>query len=117
MNCNGCVACAEQPYGVEVHTADGVFVKQMVIPKAGTIVPQHSHVYDHITMLAKGSVLVHAGDMDTAEMRAAPCGILIRAGVKHSFTSMEDGAVLYCIHRERDGGVAILEEHQIVEFV
>ena len=42
----------QQPYGVEIKMADGIFVKQMVLSRAGTMVPQHAHDYDHLSMLA-----------------------------------------------------------------
>lgn len=116
MSCNGCTSCERagiQPYGIEEHTADGVFIKQMVIPKAGTVVPQHSHSYDHTTMLAAGSMLVKSDLMDRAELRHAPAAIFIPARVKHTFTSMVDHTVAYCIHRERDGGASVHEEHQL----
>ena len=36
---------AEQPISTEIHMADGVFVKTMVIHRTGDLVPQHAHTY------------------------------------------------------------------------
>jgi hypothetical protein len=124
MSCGTCQVCESdsiQPFGVEIHTADGIFIKQMVIPKAGTLVPQHSHTYDHTTMLAKGAVHVGVPDAEIPNMRhwklyQAPAGIFIPAGVKHMFRSLDDGCILYCIHKERDGGAAVLDPHELVVF-
>jgi quercetin dioxygenase-like cupin family protein len=103
----------EQPYGVEIKMADGIFVKQMAIPRAGTIIPQHSHKYDHLSMLARGSVRVWRDGADKGVFHA-PTGITIPAGCKHTFRSLEDNTVLYCVHRiDRADEVEILEEHQI----
>jgi mannose-6-phosphate isomerase-like protein (cupin superfamily) len=118
MSCGTCTACAAlpdelQPYGVEHATADGIFVKQMVIPKAGTIVPTHAHSYDHTTMVAKGSVDVWA-DGVFQRRYDAPEAIYIPALVKHRIVSLVDDCICYCIHRMRDGGAAVHEEHQIV---
>lgn len=124
MSCGPCQSCESasiQPFGVEIHTADGVFIKQMVIPKAATMVPQHSHQYDHTTMLAKGVVHVGVPDEQMPNFRIwkeyqAPAGIFIPAGVKHTILSLEDDCVLYCIHKERDGGAAVLDPHELVVF-
>jgi quercetin dioxygenase-like cupin family protein len=123
MSCATCpVQCgfgrlpdALQPFGEDFQTADGVFIKQMVIPRSGTIVPQHSHVYDHTTMLAKGILKVEvAGEL--AVVHYAPAAIFIRAGVKHLLTSLEDDTIAYCIHNvSRNGSVEVQEEHQITE--
>lgn len=104
----------EQPYGVEIKMADGIFIKQMAIPKAGTIIPQHSHRYDHVSMLARGSVHV-LRDGNDAGLFYAPTGITIPAGCKHTFRSLEDNTVVYCIHRiDRADEIEILEENRIV---
>lgn len=104
----------EQPFGVEIKMADGIFVKQMVIPRAGTMVPQHAHSYDHLSMLAVGAIRVWqdgalAGDF------TAPAGIPITAGVKHLFLSLLDNTIVYCIHNiSRADHVEIDAEHHIV---
>lgn len=104
----------EQPFGVEIKMADGVFIKQIVIPKAYTYVPQHSHTYDHTSMLAVGAVAVWQDEAFLGR-RQAPCGMTIGAGVKHTFMSLEDSTVIYCIHRiDRMGEIEIAEEHQLI---
>jgi quercetin dioxygenase-like cupin family protein len=118
---SGCESCAkqmvvagEQPFGVEVHVADNVFVKQMVIPKAGTYVPQHAHRYDHLSMLAVGSVKAWADDALLGEFHA-PHGFNIPANVKHTFLALEDQTIIYCIHNAaRSDFAAVLDEHQLV---
>lgn len=100
---------------MEFHSADGVFVKEMRIPKAGTIVAQHSHSYDHTTMLAKGRMRVSVVGQHRTEgaVYQAPAGIFIPAKVMHMLESLEDDTIAYCIHRERDGGAAVEAEHHI----
>lgn len=105
----------EQPISTEIHIADGVFVKTMVVQKAGTLVPQHSHTYDHVSVLVKGSVKLWQDGVPDGEYRA-PVGILIRARKKHLFQALEDGTTVLCVH---DIGTAeaveIAEEHQLTE--
>jgi hypothetical protein len=101
----------EIPEGIEIHTSDGVFIKQMCLPRAGIFIPQHSHTYDHHSMLATGSIRVWRDDKLVGDFKA-PAGILIGAGTKHTFMSLEP-SVVYCIHNiERTGGVDVLEEHE-----
>lgn len=108
------VRAEEQPYGVEIRMADDVFIKQMAIPKAGTYVPQHSHAYDHTSMLAVGSVRVWEDEVLKGDF-TAPTGLFIRAGTKHCFLSLEDNTVVYCIHNVSRGDlVEILEENHIL---
>lgn len=111
MSCAGCAGCVEQPADDVEFTAGGIFVKQMAIAKAGTAIPQHSHAYDHMSMLAAGSVRVWKDGVFDAEY-TAPTGIFITAGVKHAFLSLEDNTVIYCVHKLHSDRVEILEEHQ-----
>jgi quercetin dioxygenase-like cupin family protein len=106
---------AEQPISTEIHIADGVFVKTMVIQKAGTGVPQHAHVYDHVSVLVKGAIKVWRDGVYDGRY-VAPFGIVIPARTKHLFVAEEDGTTVLCVH---DVGAAeaveIAEEHQMVE--
>lgn len=104
----------EQPTEVSIAIADGMFVKHYRIKKAGTYLPQHSHTWDHSTLVCYGSVRVW---MDGTFMGVfeAPSAILIKAGVQHLFEVMEPNTTLACIHRiDRTGEIEIADEHQIV---
>jgi quercetin dioxygenase-like cupin family protein len=105
-------ALAEQPT-VSEFAVDGLFIAQISIAKATTIVPQHSHRYDHLTFLARGSVRVFC-DGSSAREVAAPGAIKIPAGAKHLFETLTDDVLLLCIHNtNRSGAVEVIEEHQI----
>jgi len=88
---------------------DGVFIKQMYLKDAGTIIPQHSHAYDHTSMLARGRIRAWAGDELMGDFEA-PQPIFIKARVKHTFLSLEPETLIYCIHRSQP---IVIEEHQI----
>lgn len=97
----------------EFYDADGIGIKQMHAYKRGTKVPQHSHTYDHTSMLALGKVALYANGVYQGVFRA-PCGILIRAGVKHEFMTLEDNTIIYCIHNiSRTGQIDVQEEHHL----
>lgn len=101
-----------QPGEWEIHTVDGVFIKQMHLPVAGMLVPQHSHTHAHMSMLAHGAVRVGIEGEPAGDFHA-PCGIFIAAGKKHLFESLEPDTVLYCIHNLAH--MEIAEEYQLVE--
>lgn len=109
--CNSCAVRAEcQPYGEEYTAADGVFIKEMRIPKAGTVVPQHSHEYDHTSFVANGSVMFEGRKV------IAPAPLFIPAFKKHTFIALEDDTLVLCIHNvSRTSAVQVFEEHQILE--
>lgn len=95
-SCDGECAKCEIPPGPEWR-ADGVWIKQMLIPKPYDIVPQHSHTYDHISLLAKGSIRAWKDGEFYGDF-TAPEGIFIAAGVKHIFQALEPETIIYCIH-------------------
>ncbi len=91
------------------HVIDGVYTKVFRASKAGTILGQHSHAYDHGTLVANGALRVfldgrEAGDYGAGEM------VLVVAGRKHVFLTLEDDTVAACIHNVRSA-----EEPEIYE--
>ena len=109
-----CYTAAERQPIVTQHEADGVAVVQIEISDRGTVSPQHSHMYSHITMLARGAVRVSC-DGRPAREHQAPAAITIPACTKHLFETLTPDVLLLCIHNTaRGGGIQIVEEHQIV---
>jgi quercetin dioxygenase-like cupin family protein len=109
--CVSCLARAScQPIGREYITSDGkTFVKEMDIAEAGTIIPQHSHPYEHISYVARGAVLFDGRLIRSGTPEAA---ILVPAFKKHTFQAMEPDTLVLCIH---SGTPVIHEEHELVE--
>jgi quercetin dioxygenase-like cupin family protein len=83
---------------IELHTkhhfSDGLYAKQMTLPK-GYFAISHKHNYDHISVLWSGTALVEADGKETTH--TAPAFILIKAGVNHKITAIEE-IVWYCVH-------------------
>lgn len=98
----------------EFHCVDGVFVKQMDLPKAGILVPQHQHKYDHNSLVAAGIVRVWKRDEWLGDYRAPTC-IFIEKETPHTLMSLADNTVVYCIHNvSRSGGtVEITAENRL----
>lgn len=102
-----------QPDSVEFKGADGVLVKSMVCKVAGTVVPQHAHAYDHLSMLAIGAIKVWKDEKYLGTYHA-PAGIEIEAGAKHRFETVTDYTIIYCIHNvSRTDEVDIADRHAL----
>lgn len=108
------VRAVNQPRQTEI-IADGVWINQIEVADAGTVLPQHSHVHPHVTSVTKGSVRLECSGEDPV-VYSAPAQVIIPALVKHLFITLTDDVILLCIHRiDRTGIVEISEEHQIVD--
>ena len=77
-----------------------LWTRQMYFAKAGDANEGHVHNYDHITLLAYGSVRVHV-EGNTTDFKA-PQMIYVKAGKSHFIEALEDGTVAYCVHALRD---------------
>lgn len=75
--------------------------KMMHFKEAGDVEPGHKHLFDHLTLLAQGSLQVTVDDVSTDFK--APHMIYIRAGKYHELKALEAGTLAYCIHAFRDG--------------
>ena len=86
-----------QPETVSVSIYAGIYYKVWRVPDADTIIPQHSHRFDHLTALLHGSVRVWRDDELMGDY-SAPATIRIPAHAMHTFRSLVPGVVLACIH-------------------
>ena len=86
----------------DLKIVDNVFVKMHLFNHVGDTHEGHAHAFDHITLLANGSVkMVH--DNGEAEYKA-PHLIVTPKSIKHQFIALEANTVFCCIHaiREKD---------------
>ena len=76
------------------HFGGGVYAKETFIPEGKWLI-QHTHKFDHLSVLAKGSIeLIVDGKTSTVH---APACLTIAAGKHHGIKSLTD-VVWYCIH-------------------
>jgi len=85
----------------QILIADNVFVKMMYLLKEGDVVNGHAHTFDHITLLAKGRVVMRANGQE--KEHAAPKLIVTPKGIVHEFEALEPDSLLCCVHAIRDG--------------
>jgi hypothetical protein len=103
-----------QPRVTDMITADGILIKQIEIDAIHTVVPQHSHVYDHTSVIL-GSVRVWC-DGELLGDFTGPKMLLIKAGTKHTFLTLTPFVTILCIHNALHPDVAaVLEEHHLVQ--
>ena len=96
----------------KITAAGNLWLRQMVFEKAGDANEGHVHNYDHVTLLAHGSVRVHVNG--NATDFKAPQMIFITKGKNHFIEALEDGTIAYCVHALRDKDTEeILDSDQI----
>jgi hypothetical protein len=98
---------------VAIGVVSNLWSKQMNFLKAGSKEQGHSHLFDHLTLLAAGSLKVTVEGVST-EFKA-PHMIYIKAGKVHELVALEDNTVAYCIHALRDDEGILLDPSMIPE--
>jgi quercetin dioxygenase-like cupin family protein len=79
---------------IKHHFSAGVYAKETLIP-AGQVLVQHKHKFDHLSILASGSIeLMVEGERKIIH---APACLTIEADKHHGVKSLTD-VVWYCIH-------------------
>lgn len=78
-----------------------IWVKQNYLEKAGDTVGGHLHYFDHVSLLAKGSVEVSI-DGKNPHVFNAPTFIVIRKNHRHEIKALEDDTSWYCVFAARD---------------
>jgi hypothetical protein len=93
---------------IEFAEVDDIWVRAYSVKKAQTVIGQHVHVHDHITLVSSGSVRVWQDDTEPTEFHA-PAIITIPAGSRHEFMALTDDVVLCCLHNLRGTGLSTPE--------
>lgn len=79
---------------IEHHFGGGVYAKEARIP-AGRVLTQHRHKFDHLSILATGTVRVTVDGV--AREVTGPACLTIAAGKMHEVAALTD-AVWFCVH-------------------
>ena len=80
-----------------VEEVEGIYFRSILIPKSGTLVPQHAHDHAHATYCGHGKA-VYFVEGDYAGLLAAGHAISVKAGVMHAFLALADDTRLVCVH-------------------
>jgi quercetin dioxygenase-like cupin family protein len=94
-------------FGIDVahHFAHGMYAKEVRMP-ANTSLISHKHNFDHLSVLASGSVLLECDGV--ARTINGPQCITIAAHKKHAVTAITD-AVWYCVHPTNETDETIVD--------
>lgn len=80
----------------KMSAAANLWIRQMYFENAGDKNEPHEHTFDHMTLLAHGSIKVTVDSVST-EFKA-PHIIWVAKGKKHYIEALEAGTVAYCVH-------------------
>ena len=86
--------------------SDGLYAKEMIMP-AGYIAYSHKHPYSHLSILAKGRVILQTEAYNKEYV--APACINIEANTYHQIESLED-CVWFCIHATAETDIDKIDE-------
>lgn len=86
--------------------AGNIFIRTCESPMAkGEVVHGHEHHFDHVTYCANGALSVERegldGRVETTEVRVGDLPLLIKAGVTHKLTALENNTIYHCIYAHR----------------
>ena len=78
-----------------------IWVRQNVLQYAGDSTGGHIHLFDHVSLLATGTVEVQIDD-NSPKQFTAPTFIVIKKERPHRFTAITDDVLWYCVFAIRD---------------
>lgn len=75
----------------------GIYFRSILIPIAGTWIPQHVHKHTHATYCGQGAAAMY---VDGEWVRRVEAGqvVEVKAGKQHSFRAIENNTRLTCVH-------------------
>lgn len=104
---------------IKIFAVSNVYCRLMEFEKEGDIELGHKHLYDHATLLSKGSLKVEIlDDMDrvmSEKIFESPSFIFIAKNIKHKLISLENETIACCIHALRDIDEDIIPSDTLVE--
>lgn len=80
--------------------ASNLWIRQMHFAKTGDVNEGHTHNFDHLTLVAKGSVKVTIEGVET--VFTAPHVFITAQGKRHFIEALENDTVAYCVHALRN---------------
>jgi quercetin dioxygenase-like cupin family protein len=97
--------------GIKHHFSSGVYAKEMHVP-AGYVVGSHAHEFDHMSMLAKGEVIVKTDNDE--QHYVAPTVVTIKKGIHHEIHAITD-SIWFCIHATKETDTSKIDEVLIMK--
>lgn len=98
---------------VEEFVSGNIFIRPNALLPKGHITHGHKHTFDHTTIIFSGSIHAKKINEDgTTEEKdfKAPAHFLVKAGVEHEITSLEDDTTYWCVFSLRDSEGEVAKE-------
>lgn len=95
------------------YASGNIYIRKMKLAK-GQVVPGHEHVFDHTTIVFKGSIRVKAVTPDGRTMDRvfiAPDSFLVKADVRHEITALVDDTEAWCVYSHRNAQGDVVQEY------
>lgn len=99
------------------YVSGNIFIREMGFLKAGDVVDGHAHDFDHTTYVTRGSIQIERldalGRIEKTVVKKASQGynwILIKAGVCHRLTALEDNSMGHCVYAHRNPQGEVVQE-------
>jgi hypothetical protein len=86
---------------IQLSCVSNIYVRMMHFRHTGDIEQGHSHPFDHLTLLAEGSMTVEVDGVSRDFY--APKMIFIKKEKEHKLTALRDNTVAFCVHAIRNG--------------
>lgn len=86
---------------VAISCVANLYSRMMHFENVGDVEEGHTHPFDHLTLLASGSLEVEVEGVKSTF--AAPRMIYIKADKMHRLVALEPNTVAFCIHALRTG--------------
>jgi len=97
--------------GIRHHFFPGMYAKEVRIPE-GYVLVSHKHLFDHLSILASGSIMLGVDGKRT--LHKGPAALNIVAGQNHEVHALTD-VVWFCIHATDETDVDKVDEILIVK--
>jgi len=97
---------------VEFAEVDDIWVRAYTVPKSKTVISQHVHTHDHVTLVSRGTIECWQ-DGESIGVFKAPAIVTIPAGKKHAFLALTDDVTLCCLHNLRGTGLTSPEIKEV----
>lgn len=105
------VAIQDQPVQF-VDEVGGLYFRAIELVEVGHTVPQHSHTYDHVTLIASGAARVWVDGAYLGEFKGFHA-LKVEALKKHVFQATEPHTRLVCVHQLNGAEYRIHEETRL----
>lgn len=99
---------------IDEFVSGNIFVRPNALLPKGYVIQGHKHTFDHTTIVFMGSINVKILDENgiviNEKVFKAPSHCLIKAGVEHEITSLEDDTTYWCVFSIRNSDGEVVRE-------